>query len=256
MFSEDVLLTSDGERVLILNRLGGSEMIERNLQTGESRVVGAGFWPMRMAVREAEDRLYVMNHFETKLSILRLSDLEPVGELSLGLPSCIGDTIAEMAFNAEGTLLACLVCEEGKVIVVNTVDEKVINTVSLAEPNDSYGPGRFQGAVDSDQERIFVYVEKEQVLYRLDGSENYEVGKSAVVVPGEEARTGYALSGLFYSPTKKLLFVNDLVLHPGTLKTLTTLDGVSRVVAEEEGMIYAQRRDPNGKVVISAKEIN
>ncbi|MDP6957442.1 MAG: hypothetical protein QF645_01380, partial [Planctomycetota bacterium] len=240
--AEDVLLTSDGERLLILNRLGGSEMIERNLKTGESRVVGAGFWPMKMAVRETEDRLYVMNHFETKLSILRLSDLEAVGEFSLGLPTCVGDTIAEMAFDSAGTILACLVCEQGKVVVVDTVDSKIVNTITLAEPNDSYGPGRFQGAVDGEKKRIYVYVDKEQLLYRLDGSNDYEVGKSASVIPGEVARNGYALSGVFYSPLLKLLFVNDLVVHPTTLKTITSLEGVSRVVAEEPGVIYAQRR--------------
>ncbi len=254
--AEDILLTPDGERLLVLNRLGGSELIERNLVTGESRVVEAGDWPMRMAMNESTDRLYVLNHFGSRLSILRLSDLAFLGSLSLGLPSCIGDSIAEMAFNEAGTLLACMICEQGKVVIVDTTQETILNTITLADPVTGYGPGRFQGAIDDATGNVFVYIEKEETLYRLDAALNHEVGKSAPVKPGSDAAGGYGLSGLFFSAQLGVLFVNDLLVHPGTLKSLTAVDGICRVVGEETGLIYAQRRDSDNAEYLVKIDVN
>ncbi len=247
--AEDVLLTPDGQRALVLNRLGGSQLVEVDLETGTGRTLEAGAWPIRFVARPADDKLFVLSHFESKLSLFRLSDLTPLSTIPLGVRGSTTDTIAAMAADPEGRLLAALICEQGKVVLVDGAREEVRGTVAISDVALSAGPGRLQGAVDGEGDRVFVYEQKGRLLTRLDGP-NFRIAATSQVIPSQTSGGGYRLKTVFYSRQLDRLLVGDQIVNPDTLQVVGRVPNVHRVVGESQGRLWGQRRGANGLEVL------
>ena len=248
--AEDIVLTADGKRLLVLNRLGGSQLIDFDLASGQSTVHDTLAWPMRMAAQVSGDKLFVLSHLTSQIEVRKLSDLSAASTISLGLPGSISDTVSDMVADSKGELLAALMCEQGKVVVVDGIGEQVLATIDLGRTTYGGGPGRMRACIDSTNNRIFVYVKDDSRLYVLDGRQNYQIVASETVGIDRDVIQSYAFKGLHYSDALDTLFVMNLALDPTTLTQTASITGVHRIVAEDAGTLYGQFVENDEEVLV------
>lgn len=244
--AEDVILTSDGERMLVLSRLGGSQLVEINLVTGEGRAIDVSPWPVAFAAREADDELFIFSHFESSIDVYRLSDLTYLRTHQLPVGGSVTDSIGEMVANSTGRFLAALIPELGQVVVFDAVSEEVVAQQAVGDPQPASGPAGMIAAFDGDGQRLFVYAEN--TLYRLDGPD-YSIAAQTELddrLFGQSARV-YGLDGAYYSANREQLFVYNQIFDPETLMVVGDVDGADRIVAELGGVIYGQERLQSGE---------
>ena len=252
--AEDILVTPDGERMLVLNRLGGSQLIEYELATGSGRVLNAVPWPVRMIQRPADQKLFVFSHFEPKVVVRDLETLEVLREISLvphGVTASYSDTLSDMAADPDGDLLVALQCEQGKVAVIDGATESVLAVVSLGGALPSGGPGRMNAAVDTSDpsnRRVFVYLADDNRLYRLEEADDFAPHPyaSAVVSVAPSVQDTYAFRSVYYSPSINTVFVWNVAVDPDTLVAGSAVSGVERFIGEADGALYAQHQTASG----------
>ena len=252
--AEDVLVTPDGSRMLVLNRLGGSQLIEYHLETGASQVHDTVPWPVRMVQRPESGRLFIFSHFAPTVEVRDLETLEVLDQISLaayGVTASYSDTLSDMAADPNGDLLVALQCEQGKVAIIDGATESVLAVVDLGgvRPND--GPGRMNAAVDlSDPEnrRVFVFLADDNKLYRLEESNDFRptLEHSVSVDVDHSVQKTYGFRSVYYSPTVDKVFVWNVSVDPDSLTVETEVEGVERLVGEAEGVLYAQHQAPAG----------
>ena len=250
--AEDVLVTPDGSRMLVLNRLGGSQLIEYHLETGASRVLDTVPWPVRMVQRSEDGRLFIFSHFAPTVEVRDLETLEILNQISLapyGVVASYSDTLSDMAADPNGDLLVALQCEQGKVAIIDGATESVLAVVDLGgmRPND--GPGRMNATVDlsdPDNRRVFVFLADDNTLYRLEESNGFvpRVEDTVEVAVDHHVQKTYGFRSVYYSPAIDKIFVWNVTVDPDTLSVEADVEGVERFVGEAAGVLYAQHQVP------------
>lgn len=249
--AEDVLLTPDGERMLVLNRLGGSQLIECDLTSGLGRVVNSCDWPVRMMMRPADNELFVLSHFESKLVVHDLTTLVIKSEIPLGLPPCYTDTIMAMAGDDQGELFAALVAEQGKLVVVDGNTQTILATINMTTPALGVGPGRMNGAVDNGDpanRRLFVYLADDETLYRYEEmtSPPFQLTGTIKVVLSSGVKNSYGFRTVYYSDGMGKIFVGNVQIDPDTLMLEGFAADAHRFVGERATTLYAQHKSSFG----------
>lgn len=246
---EDFHFSPDGSRCYLLNRLGGSSLVEYSFATGQTQVLerdAVGAWPIRMAIRAASEEIFVLSHFESKLSVIDIDSFAKTGEIDLGVQGSISDTISDLASDPDGELLACVLSEQGTIVVVDGASHQVLGTAALGNVLEGYGPGRMHAAVDAVHQRVFVYLADGRRLYQLTAANQWQVATSVQILPDSEASMNYAAQGLYYSPSLNKLFAWGAVYDADTLTQETSLASAQRLVGEKDDFLYAQRQDSDG----------
>ncbi len=252
--AEDVLVTPDGSRMLVLNRLGGSQLIEYQLATGSSRVLDTVPWPVRMVQRPADDRLFIFSHFAPTVEVRDLQTLEVLGQISLasyGVGSSYSDTLSDMAADPDGDLLVALQCEQGKIAIIDGAAESVLAVVDLGGPRPNDGPGRMNAAIDlSDpgNRRVFVFLADDNQLYRLEEVNGFvpRLEDAVEVTVDRQVQQTYGFRSVYYSPQLDKVFVWNVAVDPDTLTVEEAVAGVERLVGEADGVLFAQHQAPTG----------
>ncbi|MCH2131348.1 MAG: dienelactone hydrolase family protein, partial [Pirellulaceae bacterium] len=244
--AEDVLVTPDGNRMLVLNRLGGSQLIEFHLDTGASRVLDTVPWPVRMVQRPEDSRLFIFSHFAPTVEVRDLETLEVLGEISLapyGVGTSYSDTLSDMSADPNGDLLVALQCEQGKVSIIDGATQSVLAVVDLGGLRRNDGPGRMNAAVDlsdPDNRRVFVFLADDNRLYRLEESNNFvpRVDDSVSVSVDHQVQKTYGFRSVYYSPSIDKVFVWNVAVDPDTLTVESEVEGVERLVGEAGGVLF------------------
>ncbi len=172
------------------------------------------------------------------------SDLKARKVIDLQQPHSLTDTVSDLATDPTTSLLAALLCEQGKVVIVDGQTDELLATADLGPVKTGAGPGRMNAAVDGKRRRVFVYLEDDKKLYRLDEDNGFQPSTSMVVTPDPKARGEYAFKAVYYSPMLDKVMVYDQVIDPDSLEVDSALPQVQRVIAEHEGAIYTERHDP------------
>ena len=252
--AEDVLVTPDGNRMLVLNRLGGSQLIEFNLETGASRVLDTVPWPVRMVQRPQDGRLFIFSHFAPTVEVRDLETLEVLGEISLaphGVGTSYSDTLSDMSADPNGDLLVALQCEQGKVAIIDGATQSVLAVVNLGGLRRNDGPGRMNAAVDlsdPDNRQVFVFLADDNTLYRLEESNDFlpHLEASVSVPVDQQVQKTYGFRSVYYSPAIDKVFVWNVAVDPDTLIVESEVEGVERLVGEAAGVLYGQHKAPAG----------
>ena len=252
--AEDVLITPDGNRLLALNRLGGSQLIEFDIRSGESRVVETVAWPVRMAAFEEDNVLFIFSHFEPVIEVRDLETLELLETISLaehGVVASYSDTLSDMSFASDGSLLVALQAEQGLVVVVDSASREVLAVTDLGGSLPGDGPGRLNAAVDisnPDDRRVFVYLEDDSRLYRLQESHGFaaSVEDSVEVAIDRDVQGTYAFRAVFHSSESDTVYAWNVAIDAETLETGGTIEGVERVVGESAGVLIGQHKVASG----------
>ncbi len=252
--AEDILVTPDGQRMLVLNRLGGSQLVEYDLETGASRVLDTVAWPVRMIQRPEDETLFIFSHFEPKIEVRDLDTLEVIHEISLsthGITTSYSDTLSDMNADPQGSLLVALQCEQGKVAIVDGANQSVLAVVELGKPRPGTGPGRMNAAVDTsdpDNRKVFVYLADDNRIYRLEESNDFvpQVDASAEVSVTQGIQNTYGFRSVYFSPSFDMVFAWNVPIDPDTLVAGTPVNGVERFVGENDGVLYAQHKASSG----------
>lgn len=240
--AEDVIFTPDGQ-LIVLNRLGGSQLIAYDLATGASRVLELGNWPVRMALAEDGTAVHVFSHFHSSLDVIDVERFERVDSIPLGVEPAVSDTLGDMAASRDGRLVVGLIPEHGAISIVDTVLQRAVSVQYIASPRYADGPGRFQGAVDGAEGRVFVYIEETAEVLRFDEAEDWEMtARASLDVDGGTQ----GLELLYYAESVELLLAGDRVIDPDTLREVTRLDLADRIVGDAEGVLYGQYVDEDG----------
>jgi DNA-binding beta-propeller fold protein YncE len=255
--AEDIHFSRDGDRVFVLNRLGGSQLLEKSLITGETRILGEdaiGAWPIRMATRMDEDKAFVLGHFESKLTVIGLSDLKKLRTIDLGQGHALTDTMSDLVADPAGRLLVALLAEQGKVVIVDGSTEDVLAVVELGPEVLGGGPGRMNAAVDADTRAVYVYLADDATLYKLEESNGFQVDPTAKVelTFSRDVQQSYGFGAVYFNVRQSRVFVWNQAVNSRTLDHGPALPNIHRVVGERDGTIYAERKTPGGDEILVA----
>ena len=242
---EDMLFTPDGKRLLVLNRLCGSQLYVCDLASGDVTVVELPGWPTRMKVVKATNKLLVMSHFESRVDVLDLDSLVLESTVEYSPSNSISDTLGDMAFTRDGSLLAVLAAEEGAMYVIDrSVDPPAVTDVALGPESIGGGPGRYHAAIDdrvSGARSVFVLDSEMGTLTRYDETAGWApvLSVGVTVTPA-----GYAQRALYFSHSLGKLFHKNQRIEPSTLSSAgePAYLGVHRFFGERGGVLYGQRR--------------
>jgi len=242
--AEESRLTSDGNRLIVLNRLGGSQLVECRFGV-TNRALDATPWPVGIAANEKAGELYVLSHFLSSVDVLDATSLTRKATIGLGLPESYGDMISYFARGSGGNCLAALMCEQGQLAIVDPTGRVALATNRLASINHDGGPGRFSGAVDPLHQRVYVYIGETNRLVAFSAATGWTQVEDSVACYAK-TNTPYDDNIAYFSTNANRLFIGREIRHPATLSLLGTV-AVDRVVGDEPGLLYGQRCDHDGQ---------
>lgn len=159
--AEMITLARGGESVFLPSRLGGNYLIEWKAATSSLATFSAGFWPIPARSNSAGNMLYVLNAWDSTLSVFNLASArELLATLPLGLPKGSTDRLPDLAIDSTRQRAYAAYPEFGQIAVVNLATGGAMTPISV--PNFQTGdvgggPGQLQVRVFEATGRLFAY---------------------------------------------------------------------------------------------------
>lgn len=159
--AEMVALARGGENVYITSRLGGSYLMEWRASTSSLQTFSAGFWPIPMRVSDSGNELYVLNAWDSTLSVYDLSAGRTLSAtIPLGIVNGTTDRLPDLAIDSTRQRAYAAYPEFGQIAVVDLAQQTALTplTVPGFEGGDTGGgPGQLQVRVVPTSGRLFAY---------------------------------------------------------------------------------------------------
>jgi len=159
--AEMLALGRNGESLFITSRLGGSYLMEWGTATSTLRSFSAGFWPVPIRVSDDGNALYVLNAWDSTLSVFDLAAASAAPEtIPLGLARGTTDRLPDLAIDGRRMRAYAAYPEFGQIAVVDLVRRAPLPPISVPgfQTGDSGGgPGQLQIRVVPASGRLFAY---------------------------------------------------------------------------------------------------
>jgi DNA-binding beta-propeller fold protein YncE len=168
---EGIVPAADG-LVYTSSRLGGSEVHVIDPALGTADWFASGTWPYPVLGNAAKDELYVLDFWDSTLSVYDLLPSRTLtARIPIGLPRGTSDRLPDLALDETRGLAFAALPEYGKVAVVDLAAEAALTPISV--PNFPAGelgggPGDLQLAVAPAAGILFVLASDQQQLHRFD----------------------------------------------------------------------------------------
>ena len=159
--TEMISLAAGGENVYLTSRLGGSYLMEWKASTSSLQTFSAGFWPIPTRVNDSGNELYVLNAWDSTLSVFSLaSGRSLVATIPVGLPKGSTDRLPDLAIDSTRQRAYGAYPEFGKIAVVDLAGRSALTPITV--PNfqsgdTGGGPGQLQVRVMPGSGRLFAY---------------------------------------------------------------------------------------------------
>lgn len=112
-----IALSPDKSHIYFVQRLGGSNLIKYNRETKTATEFTAGSWPSVVLVDSAINRMYVLNHFESSISVFNATTCDLLGTLTFAIDEARTDAISVMTYDKLSHKIYAAFPEYGKIIV-------------------------------------------------------------------------------------------------------------------------------------------
>lgn len=168
---EGIVRGADG-LVYTSSRLGGSEVHAIDPALGTAESFTSGTWPYPILGNAAGDTLYVLDFWDSNLSVFDLLPSRTLAaRIPLGLPRGTTDRLPDLAIDEARGLAFAALPEYGKVAVVDLDAEAALPAITVPTFNGGAiggGPGDLQLAVAPAAGVLFVLASDQHRLHRFD----------------------------------------------------------------------------------------
>lgn len=159
--AEMVTLAKGGESVFLTSRLGGSYLMEWRASTSSLQSFAAGFWPVPIRTDDSGNALYVLNAWDSTLSVFDLSAGRTLtATLPLGIAKGTTDRLPDLAVDGARQRAYAAYPEFGQIAVVDLAQRTALAPISVPgfQGGDTGGgPGQLQVRVVPASGRLFAY---------------------------------------------------------------------------------------------------
>jgi hypothetical protein len=163
----------------LTNRLGGSTVIAYAADSGAWREFAAGGWPTAADVDPALNRLFVLSHYDGKVTAFDLADpLAPtrLAAVPLGLTDT-EDALSSQTVDTTRHRVITTHPEHDRVVIVDgqtlAVTATITDVPSFTYNQDTAGAGHLQPAVDERLNKLYVLARSARRLDVFDGNTGY-----------------------------------------------------------------------------------
>lgn len=232
---EQLIPALNGKLLLINSRLGGSYITVYDVEAQTYTQFETGIWPIPMRINQAGNRLFVLNAWESTLSIVDLSSGLPIiqDKIAFGIPAGSTDRLPDLAIDETRSLAFAAYAEFAQVAVINWQTKQPVTLLSIEgiEVGDTAGggPGQLQLAVNADSGLLFVYLFRSNDLQVYDLNNNFAL-INLLQVPRPRSMSPFDL--LFIDLAQNRLFIGEHELDATTGQpTRRSLAGGQRLFA-------------------------
>lgn len=217
--AEMVTLARGGENVYINSRLGGSYLMEWRASTSSLQTFAAGFWPIPVRSSDSGNELYVLNAWDSTLSLFDLSQGRSLlATIPLGIVKGSTDRLPDLAIDSTRQRAYAAYPEFGQIAVVDLASRVALAplTVPGFQTGDTGGgSGQLQVRVVPASGRLFAYWQttKHLTVWNVGGATpTLLLDRSLNGMPG----IGASLDQLFVDANKNRVYAGPMELDGTT----------------------------------------
>jgi len=159
--AEMITLAKGGENVYVTSRLGGSYVMEWRASTSSLQTFTAGFWPIPVRSNDSGNELYVLNAWDSTISVFDLSsNRQLAATIALGLPKGSTDRLPDLAIDSTRQRAYAAYPEFGQIGVADLARRAALTPITVPgfQTGDTGGgPGQLQVRVVPGTGRLFAY---------------------------------------------------------------------------------------------------
>jgi len=253
--ADEFALSPEGESLYIVKRLGGSRVIRFDKTTKQLSQMRAGNWPCVAEVDSALGKLFVLNAYESSITVFDCSTNLPAGTISLSIPEGRTDAIPVMHPDQGSHQLYICFPEYEKIALVNAAtwrEEKVVAIPGFHFDSEVHAAiGVIQLLAAPQQSKLFALQKREKKLKVFDMN-------SLALLDSVDLKTRWPNGSAFesnlleYDAVSGNLFLGNLMIDPVNYRTLATLPALERVLgySKDRRRLYGISAR-GGEVVIS-----
>ena len=215
----------------LLDRLGGSVVYRVNPNTAS--LVGTltpGNWPVESLIDDSQNRLYVLGHYESKVSVFDMATDEKVMDIPLGIQRLRTDQLSIMAMDHPSGKLYVVAIELGSLTMVNADGSGTPSTVAMegyTPVGTGTGPGKIQIAINESLHQVYVFLRDAKCLNIYDGNSLSLLGSSTI---SGFSQMNSPLNLLFSDDVGARLFVGPYIINPQTGAVLGSISSGLKVI--------------------------
>ncbi|MBI3147431.1 MAG: hypothetical protein HYZ17_02825 [Betaproteobacteria bacterium] len=243
--AEMITLARAGESVYLTSRLGGSYLLEWKASTSGLETFTAGFWPIPTRSNDAGNAFYVLNAWDSTLSVFDLTgSRQLVATIPLGLVRGTTDRLPDLGIDSTRQRAYAAYPEFGKIAVVDLANRVALAPISVPgfQTGDTGGgPGQLQVRVVPGSGRLFAFWQtvKHLTVWDVSGSTpTLLLDRQLSGMPS----IGASLDQLFVDATRNRVYAGPMELDGSTgLPTGRMLARGERVIGLDQtaGVLFA-----------------
>ena len=209
---EQVVPVRGGSLLIMNSRLGGNYLVAYNVDSDTMETFEAGTWPIPVRTDLAGETLYVLNAWDSTLSIFDVrTGIDLVDTIDIGLPPGTTDRLPDLAIDTDNGLAFAAYPEHAQIAVIDLNRKERLTTIFLdgveRGADVGGGPGEVQVLANPEKRALFVYLHRQRQMrtFSYDWS---LLGSNTI--PGRRG-TESAFNLLHLDAEKNRLFVGSLV---------------------------------------------
>ncbi len=234
-------LSPDKNKLFIAKRLGGSKLVIYDKIADTLYEINAGNWPCGVAVDSSLNKLFVLNEFESSVSVFDINTGALTDTIALPVPEARSDAIPTMKIDGINHKLFIAIPEYAKLIKVNTINHTVENVIPIPSfqynENIHYGIGVIQLLTVPNHNELWMLKKVERKIHIFDVN---TMNRTDTLNLNSLWNFSLYFSGnlLEYEPMSDKIFIGNLIFSPTTKTLIGNIPRGKRVLGTNGNIIY------------------
>jgi len=236
--ADDMALSPNGENLYIIKRLGGSRVINYDKNTFQFTQMKAGNWPCAIAVDSVLAKIFVLNIFESSITVFNSNTNEVIDTIMLSIPEARSDAVPYMYLDTAIHMLFISFPEFENIVKVNCQtlsEDSVISIPGFHYDDENHvSVGNIQLVTVPSHNKLFVlqYLEKKLKIFDLN---TLALLDSIDMSSSWPTASSFQRNLLYYNSTSDNLFFGNKIINTVNYSTVATLPSSERILGYYNG---------------------
>ncbi len=231
--ADDLAMSPNGENLYIIKRLGGSRVISYDNNIFQLSQMKAGNWPCAIAVDSVLAKFFVLNIFESSITVFNSNTNEAIDTIMLSIPEARSDAVPYMYLDTAIHMLFISFPEFGNIIKVNCQtlsEDSVILIPGFHYDEDNHvSVGNIQLVTVPIHNKLLVlqYLEKKLKVFDLN---TFALLDSIDMSSSWPTGSVFQRNLLYYNSTSDNLFFGNKIISTINYNTIAALPSSERIL--------------------------
>jgi len=229
---DEMDISPDNNSIFLACRLGGSDIIKYNINTLTQTKFKAGSWPCVVRTDSALNKVFVLNHFQSTISVINPNTNSVTATINLPLSEGRQDAIAVMCYDKFLQKIFVSFPEFGNIVKINAVTNAVESTTTI--PGFTFNPnaggiGIIQLIIAPDFNKLFC-LDKNARKLKVFNTTTMAVDSFAVAGQWNDTISAFEENCMYYDSVSNRLFVGNIIVNAANNTILGKISGLGKVV--------------------------